>query len=178
MLQGRGAALRVMFAPPIKRICIKRLLPKIRNLSIIQCVLHGAFSIYCTIYTMWDRENGAHWKEANSTLAQIMQDYLGTDMKSGTMMTAGLKYLRQLREMALEELQACNAHELMRVVEVLDMIDMGEASFQCVMERRETRAAHKRSDYKYTNPLLAGCMETIEKKNGEAVVNFRKIWRK
>lgn len=124
------------------------------------------------------RENGAHWKEANAALAQIMQDYLGTDMKSGTMMTAGLKYLRQLREMAMEELQACNAHELMRAVEVLDMMDMGEAAFLCVMERRETRGAHKRSDYKYTNPLLTGCMETIEKKNGEAVVKFRKIWRK
>lgn len=125
-----------------------------------------------------NRENGAHWKEANSMLAQIMQDYLGTDMKSGTMMTAGLTYLRQLREMALEELQAGNSHELMRLVEVLDMMDLGEASFQCVMERRETRATHKRSDYKYTNPLLAGCIETIEQKNGEVSVNFRKTWRK
>lgn len=124
------------------------------------------------------REDGAHWKEANSMLAQIMQDYLGTDMKSGTMMAAGLKYLRQLREMALEELQARNAHELMRTVEVLDMMDMGEASFLCVLERRESRGAQKRSDYKYTNPLLAGCMETIEKKNGEVIVSFRKIWRK
>lgn len=125
-----------------------------------------------------NRENGAHWKEVNSTLAQIMQDYLGVDMKSATMMTAGLKYLRQLREMALEEVQTCNSHELMRMVEVLDMLDMGEAAFQCVLERKETRATHKRSDYKYTNPLLTGCMETIEQKGGEVSVKFRKIWRK
>lgn len=125
-----------------------------------------------------NREEGAHWKEVNSTLAQIMQDYLGVDMKSETMMMAGLKYLRQLRSMALAEVGVSNSHELMRMAEVLDMIDMGEAAFQCVMERRETRATHKRSDYKYTNPMWSGCMETIEKKDGHAVVKFRKIWRK
>lgn len=125
-----------------------------------------------------NRENGACWQEAGSTLAQIMQDYLGTEVKSGTMMTAGLSYLRQLREMALAELGAGNAHELMRTVEVLDMMDMGEISFLCVLGRRESRGAQKRSDCPYTDPRLAGCMETIERKNGEDRVQFRKLWRK
>lgn len=128
--------------------------------------------------TLLNRQNGAHWKEVNSTLAQIMQDYLGADLKSGTMMTAGLKYLRDLRSMAFKELQACNSHELMRTAEVIDLLDMGEVAFLSVLNRKETRGQLKRSDYKYTNPLLSGQLETIEKRNGEVTVGFRKMWRK
>ena len=128
--------------------------------------------------SLLERQNGAHWKEVNATLAQIMQDYLGADLKSETMMTAGLKYLRDLRSMAREELQARNSHELMRIVEVFDLLDMGEVSFLSVLNRKESRAQLKRSDYKYTNPLLSGQLETIEKKDGQATVSFRKIWRK
>lgn len=124
------------------------------------------------------QENGANWKEANSMLAQIMQDYLGADLKSASMMTAGLKYLRQLRSMALQEIGAENAHELMRTVEVFDIMDMGEAAFLSVMERKETRATHRRSDYKYTNPQLSGCIETITRKGDKAIVEFRKQWRR
>lgn len=128
--------------------------------------------------SLLNRQNGAHWKEANSTLAQIMQDYLGGDLKSGTMMTAGLKYLRDLRALALEELQVGNSHELMRTVEVIDLFDMGEIAFLSVLNHRESRGQLRRSDYQYTNPLLSGQLETIEKGGEGAVVQFRNAWRK
>ena len=128
--------------------------------------------------SLLNRRNGAHWKEVNSTLAQIMQDYLGADLKSESMMTAGLNYLRELRSRAFEELQATNSHELMRIAEVIDLLDMGEIAFLSVLNRKETRGQLKRSDYKYTNPLLSGQMETIEKGGDGAVVQFRKTWRK
>lgn len=123
------------------------------------------------------RENGANWKEVNTTLAQIMQDYLGPELKSGSMMTAGLKYLRDLRTLALREMQACNSHELMRTVEVIDLLDMGEAAFLSLLHREESRGQLKRSDYKYTNPLLSGKLETIELRQGEAAVAFRDMIR-
>ena len=125
-----------------------------------------------------NRQNGAHWKEVNSTLSHIMQDYLGTDLKSESMMTAGLNYLRGLRSRAFEELQAVNSHELMRTMEVIDLLDMGEVAFLSVLNRKETRGQLKRSDYKYTNPLLFGQLETIEKRGDETIVGFRKVWRK
>ena len=40
------------------------------------------------------RENGAGWKEANLALQQIMQDYAGVEVRSETLLKAGLKYLR------------------------------------------------------------------------------------
>ena len=128
--------------------------------------------------TLLNRKNGAHWKEVNATLAQIMEDYLGGDLKSGTMMTAGLRYLRDLRALAFEELQASNSHELMRIAEVIDLLDMGEIAFLSVLNRRESRGQLKRSDYKYTNPLLSGQLETIEKGGDEPIVRFRNTWRK
>jgi succinate dehydrogenase/fumarate reductase flavoprotein subunit len=128
--------------------------------------------------SLLERQDGAHWKEVNATLAQIMQDYLGADLKSETMMSAGLDYLRALRARALEEMQARNSHELMRAVEVIDLLDMGEVSFQSVLNRKESRGQLKRSDYKYTNPLLSGQLETIEKRNGVVTTAFRKTWRK
>ncbi|MGM9521482.1 MAG: FAD-binding protein [Oscillospiraceae bacterium] len=124
------------------------------------------------------RENGADWQEVNSTAMQIMQDYLGSDLKSESMMKSGLKYLRDLKAMALEQLKADNAHELMRTVEVLDIMDMGEIAFLSVMNRRETRGQHKRSDYKYTNPLLTGLLGTAEKKDGGICTDFRPSFRK
>lgn len=160
-IAGENAAMYVKEAPSIPVAC------------------HPVIQARQALYQRFlERENGAHWKEVNSTLTQIMQDYLGADLKSESMMAAGLKYLCDLRSAAYEELQAANSHELMRIAEVIDLLDMGEVAFLSVLNRKETRGQLRRSDYKYTNPLLTGHLETIEKKDGEAVIRFRKIWRK
>ena len=46
----------------------------------------------------------------------------------------------------------------LRAAEGLDLFDCAEAVFHAALERRETRAAHRRSDYTFTNPLLADRM--------------------
>ena len=129
------------------------------------------------LYSMlMERDGGAYWKEAASTLQNIMNDYAGLQMRSESMLTAGLTYLRQLRTQALDNLYAENSHELMRTLEVLDLIDIGEPLFLMALNRRETRGSHKRSDYTYTNMLLNNKFQTIEKHDGEVTLDFRAPW--
>ena len=75
------------------------------------------------------REEGAPWKEFNIALQQLMNDYCpaAPRVRSETLLNAGLKYLNDLRSQALRDMMTPNAHTLMRGLEVLDLIDLGEA---------------------------------------------------
>jgi succinate dehydrogenase/fumarate reductase flavoprotein subunit len=120
-----------------------------------------------------ERTDGPDWKEANLALQQLMRDYLGTDVRSETMMSAGFKYLGDLRRKALSSVTADNAHNLMRCLEVFDLLDCGEMIFHCARERKETRGLHRRSDFPFTNPLLANLFLTIRKEKGKPQFEWR-----
>ncbi len=122
---------------------------------------------------MLERESGPDWKEANLALQQIMNDYAGVEVRSETLLTAGLTYLRNLKEKVRATLIADNAHTLMRSLEVQDLLDCGETVFLSALERKETRAQHRRSDFPFTNPLLQDKFLTIRKKNGKIVTAWR-----
>jgi succinate dehydrogenase/fumarate reductase flavoprotein subunit len=119
------------------------------------------------------RDDGASWKEANLALQQIMQDYAGVEVRSETLLRAGLKYLQDLRNKALASLSADNSHTLMRCQEVLDLMDCGEVIIRAALERKETRERHIRSDYPFTNPLLQDKFLTVHKENDQVVLEWR-----
>ena len=120
------------------------------------------------------RENGAHWLEANSTLQQIMGDYVGLKVRSENMLRAVLKYLGDLKKYTLNELKCEDSHELMRSMEVLDLLDLAEAVALTAENRKETRGHHHRVDYTYTNPLMKDKFQTIcIQENGEVEMEFR-----
>lgn len=103
------------------------------------------------------RVDGASWQEANFALQQIMTEYADCGphrVRSETLLTAGLKYLGDLRKKITAHMGAADAHELMRAAEVLNLLDLGEALMIAARERRETRGRHMRADYTFTNPLL------------------------
>jgi succinate dehydrogenase/fumarate reductase flavoprotein subunit len=122
---------------------------------------------------MLERESGPDWKEANLALQQIMNDYAGVEVRSETLLTAGLTYLRNLKEKVRATLIADNAHTLMRSLEVQDLLDCGETVFLSALERKETRAQHRRPDFPFTNPLLQDKFLTIRKEKGKAVTAWR-----
>lgn len=102
---------------------------------------------------MRGRDTGPTWKEANVLLQQIMWDFAGL-VRSETLLNAGLATLLRLKEKAEKTMIAKNPHELMRCLEVLNMIEIGELIFRAAKERKETRGKHIRVDYPFTNPLL------------------------
>jgi succinate dehydrogenase/fumarate reductase flavoprotein subunit len=122
-----------------------------------------------------EREDGPSWKEANTLLQQIMWDYAGL-IRSETLLDAGLHALRRLEEKASATMIARNSHELMRALEVLNMIDIGELVFVAARERKETRGKHVRVDYPFANPLLQKLL-IVKQQEGEPTTEWRNLKR-
>lgn len=122
------------------------------------------------------RENGAPWQEFNIALQQLMNDYCppAPRVRSETLLRAGLKYMGDLRAHALRDMAAPNSHTLMRGLEVLDLVDLGEAVMIAARERRETRVQHIRSDCPFTSLSDGEKFINVELKNGRPVTSWRR----
>ena len=123
---------------------------------------------------MGQRKDGPDWREANIALQQIMQDYAGV-VRSESLLTAGLGYLRQLKQKAEATLVAGNPWEVTRCLETLNLLDLGEIVLLAANERKETRGLHQRPDYPLTNPVLDGKAIFVKRVNGEPVMEWKKI---
>jgi succinate dehydrogenase/fumarate reductase flavoprotein subunit len=119
------------------------------------------------------KPHGSDWKEANMALQQIMRDYAGVEVRSETLLKAGLKYLGDLKRKALAELRAESAHDLARCQEALDLMDCGEVIMHAALERKETRAMHRRFDFPFTNPLLGEKFLTVRREKEEVTLEWR-----
>ena len=122
-----------------------------------------------------NREIGANWKEANIALQQIMYDFTG-EVRSETLLEAGLLALQRLRNKANEGLTAGNPHELCRCLEVFNLLEVGELIFIAARERKETRGKHIRPDYPFTNPQLSKLL-IVKKENEQSIMEWRAIKR-
>lgn len=123
---------------------------------------------------LMNRPQGANWLEANSTLQVIMNDYVGLKLRSEDMMRAGIKYLDDLKRYAENEIGCQDAHQLMRTMELFDLIDLAKAVAITSRNRKESRGGHKRVDYNYSNPLLNNSFQTIHlDRNGKVVLEWR-----
>ena len=118
------------------------------------------------------RKEGPDWKEASVALQQIMHDYAGA-VRSDTLLTAGLGYLRRLRKKVDNSMIARNQWELTRCLETLNLFDIGELVFLAARQRKETRGLHNRTDYPLTDPMLDGKGLYIRQVNGEPVTEFK-----
>jgi succinate dehydrogenase/fumarate reductase flavoprotein subunit len=121
------------------------------------------------------RTGGPDWREANVLLQQVMWDYAGL-VRSETLLEAGLRVLLGLRDKARKTLMARNSHELMRALEVLNMIEIAAILFLTARERRETRGKHIRPDYPFANPLLEKLL-VVRKADPEPRLEWRKMKR-
>jgi succinate dehydrogenase/fumarate reductase flavoprotein subunit len=75
------------------------------------------------VYAPVNREHGTDWKELAAGLAKVMQDYCG-DTKNQELMDIGTIALSEIKQMEAKSLTARNPHELMRALEVLDIINV------------------------------------------------------
>lgn len=100
-----------------------------------------------------DRKDGVSWYEANIALQQIMSDYAGL-LRYESLLEAGYQNLRRLKEKVQRLVGAKDQWELVRVLEVLNLIDLGELVFLGALERKETRGFHVRLDYPFLDPTL------------------------
>ena len=120
-----------------------------------------------------NRKIGATWKEANICLQQIMFDYTG-QVRSETLLDAGLFAAERLTQKAHDTLTAANPHEMGRCLEVFNLLEIGKVIFVTAKERKETRGKHVRSDFPFTNPLLKKLL-VVRQKQGSPSVEWRPI---
>ncbi len=122
------------------------------------------------------RKTGAGWKELNSTVNQLMDDYVSVfHPRSETLLSAGLEYMDIVERRGRQDVACKNAHELMRALEAFDLLEIGRAVCLCALARQESRAGHNRADFTFTNPLLTNQFLTIRLENGQPVTAWREI---
>lgn len=87
------------------------------------------------------------WQEVEDKLKQIMSDHVAYP-RSEAGLTSALGLLEELQEDA-QHIGARNYHELMRALEVGNLVDISRLIALAALERRESRLApfHFRSDY-------------------------------
>ena len=126
------------------------------------------------IQKVMSRKEGPDWKEVNVALQQLMQDYAGV-VRSETLLTAGLDYLRRMRKKVDQSMMARNRWELTRCLETLNLLDLGELVLIGANARKETRALHRRADYPLTDPVMDGKEIFLRNINGKPSVEVKKV---
>jgi len=116
---------------------------------------------------------GTEPTELEVAIRYICDRYVGVSRAEGRL-NEGTRRLGSLKRVFLPKLQANNPHELMRALEVRNLIDLAELHMQACQERKETRHEHSRLDYPEPDPALEGMFSYQWLENGKMMFDFRK----
>ncbi|MFX0010790.1 MAG: hypothetical protein ACFE9R_10775, partial [Candidatus Hermodarchaeota archaeon] len=105
------------------------------------------------IYSLINENGELGWKEFNMAITRIMQNYCG-EVKSEELLNLGLKLLEDLEVKEAPKLCARNPHELIRTLEVLNIITNAKIIIHsCLMRKASSKYLHfNRSDYPELDP--------------------------
>jgi succinate dehydrogenase/fumarate reductase flavoprotein subunit len=125
------------------------------------------------IYAPVLRKGGIGWKELHAGIARIMQDYCG-EFKGEETLKIGLSWLKSIRESEGADVWARNPHELMRSLECLSRITVGEMVMHASLARKASsrplgfqRLDHPKWDPPDWNKFVTTRLEDGEVKVGE-----------
>jgi len=122
------------------------------------------------VYSLLDGDSDASWKEMNATLAEVMQEHCGA-AKSEELLSSGLSKLQDLRQNKAPRLRARNPHELMRCLEVLNVLTNAELVIHACLARKAS-AEHlhfRRSDCPEMDPPEWQKFVTVRLENGTVI---------
>jgi succinate dehydrogenase/fumarate reductase flavoprotein subunit len=130
--------------------------------------------------SMLNRRDGHRWQEAQIALNRLM-NYYGLKLKTEKMIQRGLENLDDLTRST--ELKAQDPHELMRCLEMRNLLLNAELILQGNLERKETRKIksmniHWRLDYPEQDDENWKCALSQRLENGKIVFTkrpYRKI---
>lgn len=84
-----------------------------------------------------DPEGSVSWKELNEAIAKAMQNYCG-EQKRDKLLLSGVELLERYEREAVPRAYAANPHELMRLLEVFDILTVAQIILQACLARRES----------------------------------------
>ena len=118
------------------------------------------------------------WKEIHAGTARIIQDYCG-EYKSEEILKTGLRWLDSIRESEAANACARNPHELMRVLECMSRITVGEMIMHASLasEASSRPLGFNRMDFPEMDPsdwnkFITTGLENNEIKTGELLFNY------
>lgn len=128
------------------------------------------------VYSLVGRQSGIRWKELNMQISRIMQNHCG-EIKSEKLLNIGLNLLRNVEEKEVSSLYARNPHELVRSLEVLNILTNAQIILHsCLTRRASAKYLHfKRSDYPETDPPNWHKFVTVRLENNRVKVGEKPI---
>jgi succinate dehydrogenase/fumarate reductase flavoprotein subunit len=111
---------------------------------------------------------GPDWKEFNAAICRIMQNYCGA-LKSEELLIAGLEQLAELRRRELPHLKGNNPHEVVRCLEVENILTNAELVIQACRARRASsrELQFQRLDFPEIDPPEWNKFLVIENRGGK-----------
>jgi succinate dehydrogenase/fumarate reductase flavoprotein subunit len=105
------------------------------------------------VYAPLSQDDGMEWKELEAGIAKTMQDYCG-DVLTDELMKIGLLTLAEIEEAEATTVMARNPHELMRALEVKDILTCGQIVTQACLARKASNRwlSFDRIDYPQNDP--------------------------
>ena len=126
------------------------------------------------IYAPVSRHDGISWKELEAGIAKVLQDYCG-DSKNEELMRIGLLALDEIQRGEMQTLYARHPHELMRCIEVMDILTCGQIILQASLARQASsdKLEFSRIDYPACDPEDWRCWVIVQR-GTEGVRSYRR----
>lgn len=104
------------------------------------------------VYGLLEGRGWLRYKEISDTIGKLVDDYGGLHTRCEGNLLMGLEYLRRLRD-KFSQASASNLHELMRLLELYNQIQLDEMNMLAALTRTESRfkPTHYRIDYPEEN---------------------------
>jgi succinate dehydrogenase/fumarate reductase flavoprotein subunit len=120
------------------------------------------------VYAPVRRNSGIGCKELHAGIARVMQDYCG-EYKQESTLKIGLSWPSELSETEASTAMARNPHELMRTLNCLTRLTVGEMTLHASLARRASSffLNYKRLDYPQVDPEEWNKFVTIKLQDGE-----------
>ena len=84
-----------------------------------------------------DPAEGVSWKELNEAISKAMQNYCA-EQKRDELLLSGVELLKRYEQEVVPRCYAANPHELMRLLEVFDILTVSQLILQACLARRQT----------------------------------------
>ncbi len=123
------------------------------------------------VYAPLEQKGDIGWKELQAGICRIMQDYCG-EYKSEEVLKMGLRWLDSIRESEAARTYVRNPHELMRTLDCLTRLTVGEMTIHASLARKasSTLLDFNRLDYPEVDPPEWNKFVTTRLENGEVKV--------
>lgn len=120
--------------------------------------------LYAPLYV----ENGMDWRELNMAMSKAMQTYCG-GIKCKDLLLEGLDLMESYEKEFVPKLSAQNPHELMRIHEVLDILEVSKMILNACLLRESSSAqlCFERSDFPEMDPEKDRYFITIYQEDGQ-----------